>query len=117
MLVLAASMAGLGLALFWIAYLLMALEGPGEQCNDAHAPLAADLAYRAIFNIGQPQVIGPLIGADRDRVATAVVGAIDQQKPRTRMSRISPNGIFCGRSIIWANRPLPTASSLATSGS
>ena len=69
------------------------------------------------LNIGQPQVIGPLIGADRDRMATAVVGAIDQQKPRTRMSRISPNGIFCGRSIIWANRPLPTASSLATSGS
>ena len=31
MLVLAASMAGWVLALVWIAYLLMALDGPGEQ--------------------------------------------------------------------------------------
>ena len=30
-LVLAASMAGWVLALVWIAYLLMALDGPGEQ--------------------------------------------------------------------------------------
>ena len=43
------------------------------------AALAASQADKSIFNIGQPDIIGPAIAADGDRVAAAVVGSIDEQ--------------------------------------
>src|SRR6516162_5068545 len=69
--------------------------------------LAADPTGEALLDIGQPGIIGPGIAADRDGVAAAVVGAIDQQ-PNTPMSRISAKVIFCGRSVMAhdaADRP------------
>ena len=57
--------------------------------------LAAGPAGEALLDIGQPDSIGPAIAADRDGVAAAVVGAIDQQ-PTHAHSRISAKVIFCG---------------------
>jgi hypothetical protein len=46
---------------------------PNEIRPHVGTVLAASLADKAIFNIGQPQVIGPLIGADRDAVTATIV--------------------------------------------
>jgi hypothetical protein len=45
---------------------------------DVSASRAAGLAYEPRLEIGKPDVIRPLIAADRDRVAAAKVLAIDQ---------------------------------------
>ena len=45
---------------------------------DVGASLAAGLANEPCFKIGEPDVIGPLVCADRDRVAAMMVRAIDQ---------------------------------------
>jgi hypothetical protein len=63
------------------------------------AALAAYRADETMLYVGQPKVIRPLIGADGDAVAAAIVGAIDKQ-PRTPMSRISAKVILVGRSVI-----------------
>jgi hypothetical protein len=41
--------------------------------------LAASFADEPRFQIGEPDVIGPLVRADRDRMATVKVRAIDQE--------------------------------------
>ena len=41
--------------------------------------LAADPAGEALLDIGQSGIIGPAITADRDRVAAAVIRAVDQE--------------------------------------
>ena len=43
------------------------------------AALAADPTGEALLDIGQSGIIGPAIAADRDGVATSVVGANNQQ--------------------------------------
>ena len=48
--------------------------------------LAADPAGEALLEIGQSRIIGPGISADRDRVAAAVVGAIDQQPANAHLA-------------------------------
>ena len=40
--------------------------------------LAACRADEPIFDVGEPEIVGPLVGANRGRVAAVVVGAIDQ---------------------------------------
>jgi hypothetical protein len=42
------------------------------------ASLAAGLAYEPRLEIEKPDVIGPLVRADRDRMAAMIVRAIDQ---------------------------------------
>ena len=42
------------------------------------ASLAAGLAREAWFKIGEPDVIGPCVRADRDRVGAMEIGAIHQ---------------------------------------
>jgi hypothetical protein len=43
------------------------------------ASLAARLAHETRLQVGEPDVIRPLICADRDRVAAMIVRAIDQE--------------------------------------
>ena len=50
---------------------------PIEIRPDIGAFLATRLARK--FDIGQPDVIGPSIGADRSRMAAMIVRAIDQE--------------------------------------
>jgi hypothetical protein len=51
-----------------------------------------------VFNVGQPHVVRPLVGAQGDPVRALVVGAIDQQAA-TPDARISPRVIFWVRVI------------------
>jgi hypothetical protein len=53
------------------------------------------LADEARLDVGQPEIIGPLIGADRDRMAAPVIGAIDQETANAPAVRsISAKVIF-----------------------
>jgi hypothetical protein len=66
------------------------------------------------FEIRQPNLIGPLLAADRNRVAAMMVRAIDQETTQAE-ARISPKVILCGRvnndPVVGLVRPLfPTAS-------
>jgi len=45
---------------------------------DVGSALAAFLADEPIFYVGEPDIVRPLVGADRGRVATLVIAAIDQ---------------------------------------
>jgi hypothetical protein len=49
---------------------------------DVGALPAAGLTSEQGFDIGQPDIIGPWIGADRGRMATMKVRAIDQETAR-----------------------------------
>ena len=51
---------------------------PIEIRPHIRAALAASMADQPRLNIGQPKIIRPRVAADGDRVAAAVVGAIDQ---------------------------------------
>jgi hypothetical protein len=67
---------------------------------DVSVALAAGRAGETVLDIRQPNVIRPAIAADRDGVAAAVVGAMDEQ-PTHALSRISAKvTTFCGRSGI-----------------
>jgi hypothetical protein len=65
-------------AVRWFALSTRSHRGRFEQRPNVGASLAASLADEPRFQIGQPDVIGPLVGADRDRMAAAIVRAIDQ---------------------------------------
>ena len=45
---------------------------------DVCSALAAFLADEPVFDVGEPDIVRPLIGADRDVVAALVIAAIDQ---------------------------------------
>ena len=45
---------------------------------DIRPALAAGRADEAVRDVGQPDVIGPLVCGHRDRMAAPVIGAIDQ---------------------------------------
>src|SRR6185312_12041775 len=57
---------------------------PAEVRSHVGATLAAGRAYEPRLEIGKPRLIWPGISADRDRVAAAVVGAVDQEAARAR---------------------------------
>jgi len=52
--------------------------------------MAAGPADKAGLDIGQPKIIRPGIGTDGDRVAAAVVGAVDKQPATLRQAVTSP---------------------------
>ena len=72
-------------------------NSPPEIRPHVCTALPADAAGEALLDVGQPQVIGPRIGADPNRVAAAVVGAVNEQSAHP-LSRSSAKMIFCGRS-------------------
>ena len=69
---------------------------PMEAGPHVGAALAAGLADEPIFDVGEPDIVRPLIAADRDVVAALVIRAIDQDTANPD-SRTSPNVIFCGQ--------------------
>jgi len=71
--------------------------------------LAADPAGEALLDIGQPGIIGPRIAADRDGVATAVVGAIDQQAAHAHFAHFGERDLG-RRSVIATRSRRPAAS-------
>jgi len=62
-------------------------------CPDVRSAFAAFLAHDPIFDVGEPDIVRPPVGADRDRVAAPVTRAIDQDAAHAGL-RISPNVIF-----------------------
>jgi len=58
------------------------------------AALAADPTGEALLDIGQSGIIGPSIAADRDGVATAVVGAIDQQAAHAHFAHLAKRDLL-----------------------
>jgi hypothetical protein len=65
---------------------------------DISAPVAASLADEPRVNIGQSQVVGPAVTANRNRVAAVVVRAIDCE--RARRCRAFRRGVI----ICWRAR-------------
>ena len=51
---------------------------PMEVGPDVGAALAAGLADEPIFDVGEPDIVRPLIATDRDGVAALVIRAINQ---------------------------------------
>jgi hypothetical protein len=49
--------------------------------------LAAGCAGETILNVGQSKIIRPRVAADGDRVAAAVVGAIDEQAAHAHLAQ------------------------------
>src|SRR3954470_2587122 len=58
------------------------LAFPMEVRAEVSALGAASLAGEPLLDIGQPDIIRPLIGADRCPLTTVIVGAIDQHPAR-----------------------------------
>jgi hypothetical protein len=56
---------------------------------DVGASLAAAYANKPRFQIGKPDVIGPLVCADRDRVAALVIRAIDKDAAHAALAHLS----------------------------
>ena len=56
------------------------------------APLAAGLAYDPRLNIGQPEIIRPVVGANVARMAASILGAIDKQIADERRRHMSAMG-------------------------
>ena len=57
------------------------------------AALAADPAAKPRLNIGQPEIIRPVVGTNGHRVAAAEVGAIDKQSTNAHIAH------FCERDL------------------
>ena len=55
------------------------LDIPIEIRPRVGAPLAAGRADKSRLDIREAEIVGPRIAADRDRVATLEIGALDQQ--------------------------------------
>jgi hypothetical protein len=56
---------------------------------DIGAAVAASLADKHGLKIGQPDIIGPAIGSDLDRMGAFVVAAVDQQPARAGVAHFS----------------------------
>src|SRR5271168_3590250 len=58
------------------------------------ASLAAGFAYEPRLEIGKPDVIWPLLCADRDRVAALVIRAINQDAAHARVAHLSKGDLL-----------------------
>ena len=94
-----------GRALFMGIELLVA---PGARPH-FRAALAAARADEVRFDVGQPHMMGPAVGAERDVVAAAVVAAIDQHVADAGFAHLA-EGDFAlhGAKIrLWASPSAP----------
>jgi hypothetical protein len=68
-----------------------------RRLNDGHLPnyLRSLSAGEARFDVREPHIVGPAVGADLDVMATAVIPAIDQHIADAGNAH-SPKVIFCG---------------------
>ena len=60
--------------------------------------MAAGRAGETILDIGQPNIVGPLVGTNRDGMAATIIGAIDQDAPNAHVAHLG-EGDF-----LWAVR-------------
>ena len=67
---------------------------PVEIRPHVGAALAAGLAHETMLYVGRAKVIGPLIAADRDRVAAAVVGSIDQEPAHAHVAHVAERDLL-----------------------
>jgi hypothetical protein len=66
------------------------LQVPIEIRPDVGTALAARRAGEPIFKIGQPDIVGPLVGDHADRMRALVIGAIDQEIAHARGAQPRP---------------------------
>jgi hypothetical protein len=57
--------------------------------------MAEGLAGEARLKVGQPHIVGPGVGGDRDRVRAAVIGTVDQYPAETGLPH------FAERDFLW----------------
>jgi hypothetical protein len=72
------------------------LSFPIEVRTDISASPAAGLAGEARFDVGQPNLVGPSVGADRDPMAALEIGAIDQQAANAGGAHFSQGDLLAG---------------------
>src|ERR1700730_2194497 len=86
---------------------------PVEIRTDVGPLLAACLPGEQRFDIGQPKIIAPAIGADLDGVRAPIVGAIDQETANARGAHLSESDLLlageCGHAPL-KRESLPLAS-------
>jgi len=70
---------------------------PVEVRPDVSASPSAGFAHEPWFEIGEPDVIRPLVRADRDRVAAMMVRAIDQHAANASGRHFSEGDFPTGR--------------------
>ena len=58
------------------------------------AALAARLANEPIFDVGEPDIVGPLIGAGRDVMRAVIVAAIDQDAANTGFAHLAKRDLL-----------------------
>ena len=78
-----------------IAHHLDGLLVPIEIRPHVGTALAAHRADETMFYVGQPKIIRPVAAADRDRVAAAIVGAVDQNAANAHIAHFG-KGDFLG---------------------
>jgi hypothetical protein len=61
---------------------------------DVGSTLAAFLADEPIFDVGEPDIVRPLIGADRDVVAALVIRAINQDTADAGFSHLAEGDLL-----------------------
>jgi hypothetical protein len=69
---------------------------PMEIGPNIRASLAASLAGEARLDVGQPNVIGPSVPADRRRMAAMIIGAIDQQAANAGGAHLAEGDFLSG---------------------
>jgi hypothetical protein len=67
---------------------------PMKVRSDVSSSLAAGRAYEPRLKIGQPDVVGPAICADRGRVAAMVVRAIDEDAAHASIAHFSEGNLL-----------------------
>src|ERR1700730_16995744 len=65
-----------------------------KQRPDVSASMSAYLAHKPRLQIGQPEMIRPLIRADRDRVAALVVRAVDQEAAQAGVAHLGEGDLL-----------------------
>jgi hypothetical protein len=53
---------------------------------------------KSIFNIGQPDIIGPWVAADRDQVRALIVGTIDEDAAHPHVAHLGEGDL--GRALV-----------------
>jgi len=61
---------------------------PVEVRPHLGATVAAGLAHKPRLEIGQPEIVGPTIPADRQTMAAVVVGAVDQDAAHAALAHL-----------------------------
>jgi hypothetical protein len=70
-----------------------------EVRADIRTLSAAGLASEPGLQIGQPYIVGPLVGADLDRVAAPIVGAIDQQPANAGLPHFAEGNLLSAHGL------------------